>query len=95
MEGKMHVNLYIFKVQREFIEESTRYIAKAHVLGTPRKRWADADSLVELQYMLHPPMPGFEWGEIETNLENKGGHMLDVELTEAEFSGLFSRWSSD
>jgi len=91
----MHVHLYIFKVQREFIEESTRYIAKAHVFGSPRIRWADADSLVELHYILQPPMPGFEWGEIETNLENKGGHMLEVELTETEFSELFSRWSSD
>ena len=90
----MTVNLYIFKVQREFIKDSTRYIAQAHKVGTLIKKWADADSLVDLYCELQPPMPGFEWGEIETNLENKGGHMLTVELTEPEFTQLFSKWPS-
>ncbi len=90
----MHVDLYIFKVQREFIEESTRYIAKAHKFGTPIKKWADAESLVELSCELQHPMPAFDWGEIETNLETKGGHTLTLDLTEAQFTQLFSKWPS-
>jgi hypothetical protein len=90
----MHVDLYIFKVQREFIGESTRYIAKAHRFGTRTMKWVAADSLVGLHCELQPPMPAFDWGEIETGLETKGGHKSTLDLTEVEFTQLFSKWPS-
>jgi hypothetical protein len=70
----MQVELYIYKVQREFVQESgRRYIAQALKFGTPNSKWTAAGSLVELHYELAKVLPAFGWAEIENALETRGG----------------------
>jgi hypothetical protein len=85
------VNLYIYKVQSEFAEETeTRYIVQAHRVGTPHSKWANAGSLVELHYKMRPPLPGLAWGEIENKLEKNGGVEINLELEEFAYHQLFA-----
>jgi hypothetical protein len=91
----MLVNLYIFKVRREFVEDAhdTRYIVRVHQFGTPKSKWHGVGSLVELYYELRSAFGGLEWDEIESSLEDKGGFELEREIEEFSFHQLFAKWS--
>lgn len=90
----MHVWLYIFKVQREFVEDSgNRYIVRVHQFGTPKSKWVGVGSLVELHHELHTAFGAFEWTEIENALEDKGGFDMEKDIEEFSFHQLFAKWN--
>ena len=90
----MHVRLYIFKVQREFVEDSsTRYIVRVHQFGTPKSRWHGVGSLVELHHEINSAFGAFEWTEIENALEDKGGFDMEKDIEEFSFHQLFAKWN--
>jgi hypothetical protein len=91
----MQVTLYIFKVQRQFVEDGmdTRYIVRVHQFGTPKSKWMGVGSLVELHYEIHSAFGGLEWTEIENALEDKGGFEMSREIEGFSFHQLFAKWS--
>ncbi|WP_433965989.1 hypothetical protein [Tunturiibacter gelidiferens] len=88
----MNVTLYIFKVQREFVDSALgdRYIAQVHQFGTTKSKWTGVESLVELHYKIQSAFGGMDWSEVETSLEDKGGYILTKEIEEFQYHQLFA-----
>jgi hypothetical protein len=61
-----------------------------HQFGTPKSKWTDADSLVELHYKIHSTFGGFDWSEAESALEANGGYAVANEIEEFQYHQLFA-----
>jgi hypothetical protein len=84
------VSLYFFKVDERFAAEcGTRYIARAHRIGTPQSRWLYAESIVEL-YEFSRGTFQLDWSDVEEKLAAVGGFEHDCEMEEFDFARLFS-----
>ncbi len=90
----MQVDLYVYKVAKEFADDvETRYIAQAHLCGTPEHRWFGADSLGELYDRLRGSevrLPPGAWSAIESALEARGGAETPLDMDEVTFAGIFT-----